>query len=179
MGDFMKACTKMLALIAVIIALAGSIFLLKEDNVEDHILEVTDLKQGEDFQFRDMPWGASIEEVKAMITTAHDLTEVGVNAEYLSTEAYYLVGKRINPIYQFKNEKLESVQIVYGSGEKNQKKYLDLLVEKLVEVFGQPTDKLEKMEERFYRWETDNTVMRISATSTDSIVFLIYRKEAN
>ena len=137
------------------------------------VLEVSDLKKGDEFQFRDIPWGASVEEVKAIVTSAHTLAEYSPGTQYLSTESYLLLGKAVNLIYHFEDGKLEKVQLLYDG--KHQKKQFKLLVEEFTEVFGPPTSKVdETKKERYYVWAADNTVMQINTISGDGMMFFIY-----
>lgn len=162
----------------VALAIIGAALWLKISvnyNKEIAVLEVSDLKQGENFQFRDIAFGISLEKLKDILPSENSLTEIRPEKEIVSTETYLMMGEKVSPIYKFENDKLERVQLVYH--KKNQKKLFQQLVEELTNVFGLATESTQDVDgDWYYTWHTENSVIQVNTVSRSTLVFFIYRK---
>ena len=174
-------------MIAVVLVAFLVAFWLKQewDNtvVDEEIkysIELADLKQGQEFQFGNIPWGASLKEVKALIPYSLQWRSRGETDLY-KAEQHLFMGKSTSVTLEFRDDMLFEVELSYAYGRR--KKKVKGIVEEITELFGPaskivgPVRDITEYEHLYYYWETDNTMLnvdfRMSANVLDRVTFCV------
>ncbi|MBE5892451.1 MAG: hypothetical protein E7286_03620 [Lachnospiraceae bacterium] len=168
----MKNRYKVIIIFLVVIAalVASAVFLLKRGKKEPifndqikHDLAVADFKEGEEYQFRQIPWGTSLEELKTIVPYSLFEDPIRPTTDFHSTESYLLFGKTTDAIFKFEEDKLAEVQLVFRS-EENAVEQFDSIVAEATELFGAESEKIENTITIAlgYIWKTDNTMLEIT-----------------
>ena len=144
-------------------------------------LKLTDFKHKGEYQFCEIPWGTSLEELKTIVPYSLDEdpgrppTTDG-KAFYISSERNVLKGKGARPVYEFYNDELVGVQLVFSSAENSIELFEPIIME-LTELFGMESEKREIESEItrdiIYLWKTNNTSLEIvSERDTYLLIFI-------
>lgn len=184
MKKIYKVCIIILVAIVVVVS---AIFFLKREKTESifnddikHDLTVSDFKEGDEYQFKGIPWGISQEELEGLIPySLYQFDEqVGEAFDLYSTEPYLFFTKTTDAIFRFKEDKLTEVQLTFRRDEnaveqvdvklvfRNEEKIaeeFDPFVAELTELFGAATSRTEDSDSGSiaYTWQTDNTRLQI------------------
>ena len=168
----MKKRYKVIIIVLVVSAalVASAVFLLKRGKKEPifndqikHDLAVADFKEGEEYQFGQIPWGTSLEELKTIVPYSLFEDPIRPTTDFHSTESYLLLGKTTDAIFKFEEEKLAEVQLVFRS-EENAVEQFESIVTEATELFGAESEKIEDTITIAlgYIWKTDNTMLEIT-----------------
>ena len=168
----MKKRYKVIIIVLVVIAalVASAVFLLKRGKKEPifndqikHDLAVADFKEGEEYQFGQIPWGISLKELKKNVPYSLFEDPIRPTTDFHSTESYLLLGKTTDAIFKFEEEKLAEVQLVFRS-EENAVEQFESIVTEATELFGAESEKIEDTITIAlgYIWKTDNTMLEIT-----------------
>ena len=123
MKKIYKVCIIILVAIVVVVS---AIFFLKREKTESifnddikHDLTVSDFKEGDEYQFKGIPWGISQEELEGLIPySLYQFDEqVGEAIDLYSTEPYLFFTKTTDAIFRFKEDKLTEVQLTFRRDE--------------------------------------------------------------
>jgi hypothetical protein len=152
----------------------------KKESANIMELELTDFKHKEEYQFCKIPWGSSLEEVKTMMTYSlledpgRPPTSDG-KAFYISLEDYMLKGKSATAVYEFNNDKLVGVQLVFSSAE-NAVELFDPIITEITELFGMESEKFESeyTDDISYLWKTNNTLLEIDSVNINGAKLMIF-----
>lgn len=147
-----------------IVVVVSSIFFLKKEKTEPifnddikHDLAVADFQEGEEYQFKGIPWGISQEELEEMVPFSlfqFDY-QIGEAIDLHSTEPYLFFGKTTDAIFRFTEDKLTEVQLTFRRDENAVEQY-ESIVEEATELFGLGRENIEG-----HFWKTDNTMLDI------------------
>lgn len=168
---------KFLVILLIIIGmmvLVGIILFRNED--KNYILSLKDFKDGEVFQFSEIPWKASKEEAEdiiglSLLEDPHRTPAPEGIQFYISDKEYLLNGVRTNPSFEFHDDKLWIVQF-YFDIEENSQEWFESIVEELKGLYGVETDKFENpnanISSRGYKWNASNTSLQIISMTGDN-----------
>ena len=161
-------------LISVVVCAAVAVCFLTNpkqdtDSAYSQILEIADFKNGEVFQFNEVPWEASKEETEDIIGLSlvedpyRNPAPEGIKL-YISDEEYFLNGISATPYFEFHDDKLWIVQLYFDVDE-NSQEWFESIVEELNGLYGAETEKFSnssgKTENVGYKWNADNTSLQI------------------
>jgi hypothetical protein len=149
-------------------------------------LELTDFKQEEEYRFCKIPWEASLDEVKTMVpyTLLEDPGRQSTSenhAFYVSAADYRLKSKTATAVYEFLNDKLIGVQLVFSSAENAVEQFKPIISE-ATEMFGTASETFENENKGdvIYLWESDYTTLEIDSINIDGaklMIFISYAEE--
>lgn len=132
--------------------------------------ELEQLHKDGEFQFCELEWGMSVEEVNAQMPySLESNSESYIKRkiiEYSPQNTYVLDGKKCKSFFQFEEEKLVMIQHSFRVDE-NYKEWFEVLIEELRRLYGVETDTTElfgeenKINSIGYRWDKSETTLQI------------------
>lgn len=176
----MKNKTRKMIIIPVVAALmllCAIIFIIKTRGYNDVVLSLDSLKSDNIYQFNDIKWGMSVEEVnrklpnKLQENTARTVSSENI-AFYTSKNRYLLDEQSSYASFEFNNDELKIIQFSFHLHD-DYHQWFENQVKKLTELYGTESEKMEnasdKMQSIGYRWDTDTTTLQLILMTGDSI----------
>ena len=176
----MKIKTSKKIIIPIIVTLAiiiSAIFIIRSTGQEDIELSLTSLKSDTCYQFENISWGMSVDEVNKLLPyklqkdTAKE--PLPANIAFYKSKAKYILDNQISyASFEFYNNELKIIKFDFHLNE-NYNQWFEQLTKKLIEMYGTETEKLENSSEKLqslgYRWDTNNTTLQLVLMTGDSI----------
>lgn len=170
---------KRLNRLVVVVLLFSLTLFLTSCSSKDNSFSFEDLKNDSIFQYREIEWGSSIDEVIDKLPYQIDYVEIGADPIklYKSQEQFALGEKNSEATFEFQDGKLTTVQFSFKI-EENYDQWFDTQLEAMIKQFGEETKSREnkgdveeaggiggKLENRSYTWEAGDTRLTASLTS--------------
>ncbi len=133
-----------------------------------------DFKTENEYLYKGIPWGATVEEVEKKLNCdiekdEYRVTESGDPVFYKSTEKFVLDDREALVSLEFYEDKLGYIQIAFNT-DGDYEKWFEKQAEELIKVYGKESKKYDGSGENellgqvhsvYYKWEADNTSMQI------------------
>ena len=174
---------KTFCVIVLVVVFIGAFLWLKNEwgstVVGDEIkysVELSDLKKGEEYQFGEIPWGASLKEVKAIVPYSLQWRVSGETNVY-KAEQHLFMGKSTSVTFEFKDDKIYEVELAYAAGHRVKK--IQKIINEVTEVLGPvseikgPLNEYPGYEQLYYIWQTDSTMLQICFDTSNNIVYRV------
>ena len=171
----MKKSYKIISiLVAVIVVVVVAVLLLSGDKEREVVL--SDFKRGEEYQFGDLNWGTTLDEVEEFFNSSLEVdpgrtpAPEGYAFYNLADATYLLDGNETNVIIEFYEEELSMIQ--FNIRPENPNELLDEIVAVWQENFGTETQFLENKElgSIGYKWKTDKSMLTINCYNSSIII---------
>ena len=165
--------------IAALVILFAIIVITKIKSNGDVVLSLDSLKSDTIYQFDDIKWGMSVDEVNKNLPTklekdtARDLSSKGYSF-YNSKNKYLLDGQSSKASFEFHNDELKSIKFSFHLQD-DYHPWFENQVKKLTEIYGTESRKTEnssdktKMQSIVYLWDTDSTMLQFVLLTGESI----------
>ena len=147
-------------------------------------------KSENEYQFHTTAWGMTVDEVtklsdcKLEKDSDREPFPEGY-AIYKAKADYVLDGKTCNTSFEFLNEGLKDVQLAFSLSDSDDP-WMDTQIEKLIQLYGEATDKIEnenaemQLKSTVYKWETGETMLQFTviskASSAPTVVIALVKK---
>lgn len=141
-----------------------------EDNEHllDHPMELNMFKHGEEYQFGEMPWNITTENVekRGPHTLLENTSGIPVPAgyeNYVSKYGYKLYGQISNANFSFQEDQLKMLQLDFATS-KRPKALFDSAVELLIDIYGEESECVKDKTTNVvsYKWQGETTALQIS-----------------
>ncbi len=169
----MKGKARMIAIavapLIVIGLIAASLFFVKRSS--QTILLLEELESDGEYQYREIEWGSSVDEVRQAFSQelekdpAFQPAEDSPYTNYISAYNYIWDGKAASATVEFCDGKLQMISFGVKAEDGNEE-WFEKQVQALIELYGEESRKKENSSEVYqstgYSWETENTKLNIT-----------------
>ena len=171
----MKKSYKIISiLVAVIVVVVAAVLLFSGDKEREIVL--TDFKRGEEYQFGDLNWGATLDEVEDFLNSSLEADPgrtpgpEGYSFYNLTDATYLLDGNETKVIIEFYKDELSMLQ--FNISPENPNEFFEEIVAVWQEKFGAETQFLEneKLGSIGYKWKTDKSMLTINCYDSGIII---------
>ena len=185
----MKSMTSkkfIIPVIAALVILFAIIVITKIKSNGDVVLSLDSFKSDNIYQFDDIKWGMSVDEVSRKLPTKLEkdtarvpLSSSSQNIVFYNCKNRYLLDEQIsNASFEFHNGELKSIQFSFHLQD-DYHQWFENQVKKLTETYGTETKKTESssdktqmqrdMQSIVYVWDTDSTTLQFALLTGESI----------
>ena len=142
----------------------------------DHPMELNMFKQGEEYQFGEIPWNVPFEQVEKRVE--YSLLDASVESpissgytNYVSKDRYKLYGQFAFAYYSFSEEQLKMVQLDFSTSKKP-KALFDSAVELLIDICGEESECIKDQTTGAvtYIWQAPTSMLQISYDDAGVII---------
>ena len=151
--------------------------IIKENNKEPRELLLTEFKRGSEYQFGEIPWNFSTEEVSASLQcTLKDVTKIAPEKDYLFYDfadvVYVLEGNEAKTSVEFRADKLVYISFAFNELE-NPKEFFDKIILACQEQYG-PESQISENTTGYisYRWRTEASQLAVGFDGIEVTIFL-------
>lgn len=134
----------------------------------DHPMELNMFLQEDEYQFGEMPWNISFEQVEKRVPYSLLENSSGIKVpegydNYVSKDRYKLYGQFAFANFSFFEDQLKMVQLDFATSKKP-KALFDSAVELLIDICGEESERIENEATGAieYKWQTETTILKIS-----------------
>ncbi|MBE5892452.1 MAG: hypothetical protein E7286_03625 [Lachnospiraceae bacterium] len=160
--------------LAAILVVVGAILILKGEKKREIVL--TDFKYGQEYQFEELIWGVSLEEVEDYLNCSLEPDSARMPAPegyafYNLTDITYILDENeTKAIIEFYEDGLSMIQ--FNIRPENPNEFFDDIVAVWQESFGPETQFLENKETGGvgYKWKTDKSMLTINHYNSSIII---------
>ena len=168
--------------IVFILAIVALVFIYGKRN-STKPLSLQQFKQGEAYQFNDVSWNISFEEVSRklpfkLLTDPGRVPAPEGYAFYNSKNSFNLYGQQAIASFEFQSDALKIIQFSFNFDTAEEcEAWFDKIVTESTNLYGAERDKKENSGENalgqfnstVYTWETDNTMLQLSLITGNKI----------
>ena len=142
----------------------------------DHPMELNMFKQGEEYQFGEIPWNTTLEQVEkrvgySLLDGSSGIQVPSGYVNYVSCDRYKLYGQFAFAHFAFSEDQLKMVQLDFSTSKKP-KALFDSAVELLIDICGEESECIKDKTTGavIYVWQAPTTILQISIDDSGVII---------
>jgi hypothetical protein len=160
-------------LILIIAIIGGLLFVLSNEKKRELIL--TDFKPGQEYQFGEVEWNSSMNEVENLLDCTLEMVPIGGPKDFdlcrISDVVYVLNGYEAKTSVEFREDKLVFIDFTFAELE-NPIAFFKEIISVWQETYGPDYEIDEKGILLNYQWKTETTQLAVTLDGNEVIIYL-------